>query len=214
MWIELFKSIVPNSVLILAVAWLAKAITTNNLAKDLERDRADLQRSIEGFKQELAIEAHRRNTVFSRLHERRAEVIAEVYEALSNAEMAVAHYVISGSPVLPSGKTHREEAVSTMWTVMHTAEAHRIWFAPETALKIERIVSALRTAYNVGPVGKHSDKPQQNQMSDETIQRTLEEVSLTMYETRAALEVEFRQLLGVTFDSASAGAPIGAPTRL
>jgi hypothetical protein len=64
---DLLETLVPVAIGIPAVAWLAKAITTHRLSLDVEK-----------FKADLAIEANRDHTVFSRLHERRVLVIADV----------------------------------------------------------------------------------------------------------------------------------------
>jgi len=197
MWIDLLKSIVPDSVLILAVAWLVKSITTHRLSKDVERFKADLQLDGERYKNELSVDAHRRNTVFSRLHERRAEVIAAVYEAVSSAELAVSHYITPfGSPEPPPGKTLILVAVESMWTLVRTADTHRIWFTPATAAKLDEIVVALRKAYNLGASGQRATE-RQHEAGYEMVMDAWETVSVKVPVLRAALESDFRSLLGV-----------------
>ena len=185
MWIELLKSIVPDSVLIVAVAWLAKVITTHRLVKD-----------VENFKANLAIEANRDNTVFSRLHERRVLVIAEVYAALVSAESAVGHYITKmGAPMPPDGKTLTDVALAAMWKLVDAVDTHRIWFTPKTATKLDDIVDALRKSWNLSAIGSSHSMPNERilAMVDDAIKLITEKVP----ELRAAVEAEFRGLLAV-----------------
>jgi hypothetical protein len=70
--------------------WLSekiKAQIKSEYDEKLETHKAQLKAQsdveIEKLKSELSIAAAQRNVRFSRLHERQAEIIAEVYEALS-----------------------------------------------------------------------------------------------------------------------------------
>jgi hypothetical protein len=185
MWIDLLKTVLPESVLIAAVAWLAKAITTHRLTKDVER-----------FKSDLLIEATRDNTVFSRLHERRAEVIAEVYAALVAAENGVRYYFNPlGAPSPPPTITLAGVALDAMWRLQKTADEHRVWFMPDTAAKIDGVVSALRTAWNKGAIGGRYEEP--NERVSAMIDESWSMISETVPELRATLESEFRDLLAV-----------------
>jgi hypothetical protein len=185
-WLDLLKSIVPDSVLILAVAWLAKAITTHRLTKD-----------VESFKTNLAIEASRDNTVFSRLHERRVLVIAEVYAALVSAESAVAHYITKmGAPTPPEGKTLTDVALAAMWKLVDAVDTHRIWFTPATAGKLDEVVVALRRSWNLSAIGdRHSNN--QNERVLAMVEDAYRLLTEKVPELRATVEEEFRALLAV-----------------
>jgi hypothetical protein len=205
--VDVLTSLVVPSVLIGAVAWVAKAIVTHKLSGDIERTRsrlqhdveaykADLQQDVEAFKANLTIEANRDNTVFSRLHERRAEVIAELYAALVAAEAAVRHYLSEmGAPTPPAGQTLAGVALTAMWHLQVTAESKQIWFTPDTAAKVDSVVTALRQAWNLGAFGKRYEEP------NESTLKMVETAWNTVYEKvpalRAALEAEFRDLLSV-----------------
>jgi hypothetical protein len=185
MWMELLRSIVPVAVGIPAVAWLAKAITTHRLAKDVEK-----------FKADLTIEANRDNTVFSRLHERRILVIADVYAALVAAESAVGHYITKmGAPTPPEGKTLTDVALAAMWKLVDAVDTHRVWFTPETAAKLDDTVAALRKTWNLSAIGQSHSNPNERvlEMVDAAYKLVSEKVPLL----RAAVELEFRALLAV-----------------
>jgi hypothetical protein len=181
MWMELLQSIVPVAIGIPAVAWLAKSITTHRLAKDVEK-----------FKADLAIEANRDNTVFSRLHERRVLVIAEVYAALLAAESAVGHYITQmGAPPLPEGKTQVDVTLAAMWKLVDAVDMHRIWFTPDTAAKLDNIVAALRSSWNLSSMGQRHGR------AVEMVENGYKLVSEKVPELRSSVEVEFRALLAV-----------------
>ena len=185
MWAELLPSLVPVVVGIPTVAWLAKAIITHRLAKD-----------VENFKTDLTIEANRDNTVFSRLHERRELVIAEVYAALVAAESAVSHYSTQmGALAPPEGKTLTDVALTAMWKLVDAVDMHRIWFTPETAAKLDNIVSALRSSWNMGAIGQHQLNP--NERTIEMVNNAYTLITEKVPALRAAVELEFRALLAV-----------------
>lgn len=115
MFLALLEQIVPGTVLILVVGWLARTLISSGLQREATAFKNQLERESEHFRHELGLEAHRQNTVFTRLHERRAEVIATLYGALAEAELATRHYIIPfGSPQPPDGSTLNDEAVKSL----------------------------------------------------------------------------------------------------
>lgn len=70
-WSIIITQTAVSGITLATVAYLLKALISQQLAKDME-----------AFKRQLAVEAERDRVRFSRLHERRAEVIEEVYKRL------------------------------------------------------------------------------------------------------------------------------------
>lgn len=70
-WSQIITQTAISGLTLAAVTYLLKSLVAQQLAKDLE-----------AFKRQLAVEAERDRVRFSRLHERRAEVIEEVYQRL------------------------------------------------------------------------------------------------------------------------------------
>ncbi|HAY15228.1 MAG TPA: hypothetical protein DCY02_12280, partial [Armatimonadetes bacterium] len=95
-WSQFFAQLVMqlavSSLTLAAVAYLAKALIAQQLAKDLE-----------AFKRQLAIEAERDRIRFSKLHERRAEIIEKLYQQLDH---------ITGMLGLQSGRTTNTSEIS------------------------------------------------------------------------------------------------------
>lgn len=80
-----------------AFVLLAKTLSKHLLSMDLERFKADLratnEKELEQLKAELRIAAFQQETTFARLHEKRAEVIAELYVKLDTVHEAMKRLV-------------------------------------------------------------------------------------------------------------------------
>lgn len=72
-WVTFITQLAISASAIPAIAWLTKSLLSQQLAKDLEAYRAS-----------LAAETERDRVRYSKLHERRAEVIEHVYKQLVN----------------------------------------------------------------------------------------------------------------------------------
>jgi len=96
-WQSLITTVVTSTTVIAAVAWLARALISQRLTRDIERFKAALAtentRSIEELRVNLQLEAQRQQIVFGSLHARRAEVIVELYGKLDELDRAV-HSVV------------------------------------------------------------------------------------------------------------------------
>jgi hypothetical protein len=96
-WQSILLAIGGNAALLTALAWLARSFGSQLLAKDLECFKTSLSRASseasERLKHELQIVAHEHQVRFSRLHERRAEVITNLYALLVEAQWAGQSFV-------------------------------------------------------------------------------------------------------------------------
>src|ERR1035437_8597129 len=91
-WCSILASVGCNAVTLGVLAWLARSFGSQLLAKDLEKFKADLSAASssasERLKHELQLTALEHQVTFSKLHERRAEVIAELYGLLVEVQWA------------------------------------------------------------------------------------------------------------------------------
>ncbi len=75
------------------IVYLAKTISTHLLTRDVERFRAELKAShdtaIEHLRADLRIQAFERETTFSRLHDKRVQVIEELYRRIAAVSLAM-----------------------------------------------------------------------------------------------------------------------------
>ena len=85
-WQALLRSLGETGLIVAGLAWLSKQIISSVFTKDLERFKAELKSNgdlaIEKFKSEIQLEAQKRIIEYSSLHERRAELIADLYSRL------------------------------------------------------------------------------------------------------------------------------------
>lgn len=105
--------IIANTLAILVAAsslivYLAKKIFAHLLTRDVERFRADLKIShdtaLEHLRADLRIQAFERETTFSRLHDKRVQVIEELYRRIGTVSLAMNRLMsdiqVSGGPSL------------------------------------------------------------------------------------------------------------------
>ncbi|WGO98143.1 hypothetical protein QFX18_19230 [Saccharophagus degradans] len=88
-WQTILIAFGGNAALLGILAWVAKSLVSQLLTKDLEKHKIDLQKT-----------ALEHQVVFSRLHDKRAEVVAELYSLLVKAHQKMKEFV---SPVGYSG---------------------------------------------------------------------------------------------------------------
>ena len=85
-WAEIIKFVGGGTAFLMVSAWFIRSLMQQLLSRDLERFRSDLrlsgEREIESLKSLLSIEATKEQIRFSKLQERRADVIAEAYKKL------------------------------------------------------------------------------------------------------------------------------------
>jgi len=96
-WQSILLVIGGNGALLVALAWLLRSFGSQLLAKDLESFKADLitasSAESERVKHQLQMVAHEHHVRFTKLHERRADVIANLYALLVEAQWAAQNFV-------------------------------------------------------------------------------------------------------------------------
>jgi hypothetical protein len=119
---------------------------------ELEQLKARLKASsdveIEKLKSQLNIAAAERQLRFSRLHEKRAEVIAEVYASLKRLVQAIAEYVSIFEPAGLPSRAERAARVAEAGNMFAELYSEKKIFIPKsTTLKIDEINTELRSAH-------------------------------------------------------------------
>ncbi len=146
-WTEFAES----SVLIAVVAWLIRSLTKYILDRDLSSQ-------IERLKADLRVEAFQRETTFSRMHEKQADVIADVYAKLHELFEAVSRLVA----ILESGETTKVElsercrvAVSDFNEAFYP---HRLYVPAPLDTEIKDFAGELVTIANDFMFGFHQEQ--------------------------------------------------------
>jgi hypothetical protein len=150
---------------------------------------------LEKLRSQLNITATEHEVRFSRLHEKRAEVIAETYSLLKELYIRLGDYVKIFEPAGDAPREQRREAARTAFQNFRAYYVNKIIFFPKvTANKLEQIDLQLVKAFNefflIVDRGKEFDSSTNKWM--EIFERVQGEIKTAMNE----LEDEFRRLLG------------------
>lgn len=197
-FLQFISTVFGQATLLAAAAWLIKKLVSNSMARDADAFRAQLQLNEAEFRNRLEIEAHRQNTVFSSLHTRRGETIAEVYALLSEAVATVATMVAPFQPAGdPDPKTKANSSAEAIRKLGARFSAARIWFSEETAQKMDSVMTELRGVHNDFNIVAMRSHRQGEAPDADAWMKSFERVEKKVPELKAALEKDFRTLLGV-----------------
>src|SRR4051794_2990928 len=109
-WESLLLALGGNVALLAVLGWLARSLLGQLVAKDLERFKSDLTVAstvaTERLKHELRLVAQEHQVLVSKLHERRAQVVAEVYGLLVETHWASQDFA---SPMEMVGEPNKKE---------------------------------------------------------------------------------------------------------
>ena len=87
---EIIKFVGGGAVLLGCMAWLLRSLTVHLLDKDVAR-----------YQERLRAEVQRREFVFSRYHDKRIEIVAELYKRMVSARRVVEQYVTPAGILSP-----------------------------------------------------------------------------------------------------------------
>ena len=178
-----------------------------NFSKDLEQFKMQLQankdRSIEETRHQLEMLASEHNIRFGKLHEKRAETIAELHSKLDDAIVAANVFL---NIFRSEGQNAREHfgwtANEKMGEVLNYYQKHKIYFDKELCNKLNYIFSKL-----IGPIVKfrsalsETSSPHAAESEAEMLRAwttAYEELAdQEIPEVQQAIEDDFRKLLGV-----------------
>jgi len=150
-WNTVITTIVASStisVIVLAVfGFVAKSIFTQLLSRDIEKFKSNREIELERFRADLQKSAFEHQTRYQSLHVKRAEVIAELYSLLVQAEKDANSLA---NPFQFSGEPSQEEKSSQAWksgkALYEFFEKNRIYFKPEICERIATFLEGLNDA--------------------------------------------------------------------
>jgi hypothetical protein len=148
-WQSILLAIGGNAALLLALGWLARSFGSQLLAKDLEKFKSSLSsassEASERLKHQLQLVAHEHQVRFSKLHERRAEVIANLYELLVEAQWAGQSFV---SVVEMNGEPPKNEkyvtAMNAFAEFFRAFDKRRIFLPEELCEQLDEFLQGMR----------------------------------------------------------------------
>lgn len=189
-----------NWILRLWVSEKIKSSIKNEYDQKLETHKAILKAEteieIEKFKSQLSLVSIEHQIRFSKLHELRAEVIAETYALLKYLYTKLGDYVKLFEPVGDSPRDQRRKAAIIAHEKFSKYFQEKLIFFPKsTADKLEKINADLVKSFNQFSFGVEMAS-QMGQNSTENWIKVFESVNGQIKEALVEIEGEFRGLLG------------------
>jgi hypothetical protein len=187
------------------LGWLAKSLMSQLLTKDLEAFKVSLKTEADSSAQQLRNDlektAFEHEVKFSKLHEKRAEVIAETYSLLVVAHRELSNFVsIVEWSNEPSKKEKYFTAMNAVTDFYLFFSKNKIYIPKEACEQIEEFVLEMRKkAIGFGVHLRHEE----HQMTDDRLEKMHEAwdeawkyFSEMVPEAKSALESKLRELLG------------------
>ena len=215
-WETFLVALGGNAALLLLLGWLARSLGSQLLAKDLEKFKADLaaasSSSTEKLRHDLQLLVVEHQVRFSKLHERRAEVIAELYSRLVESHWAAQNFVSVGD--LHGDPSKREKYVTAMNKAADfycCFDKKRIYLPEALCTQIETFTVNMRK--RVLQFGAYVSVDEKSAPDSFIIQKLDVWANASEYFdkeiplTRRALETELRQILAPTQSAASQETP-------
>lgn len=181
-----------------AFVFLAKSLSKHFLSMDLERFKSGLkatnEKELERLRADLRIAAFQHETTFAKLHERRAEVISELYVKLVKVHEATIELVLP-FPAENTLERKRHETATTEAAMEFSQyfNRHRIYFDQNLCTQLQNFDRDIQSALiaHLHP-------------SDATVGKWVEPwecLEQKIPALRANIENRFRQLLGLKVSS-------------
>ncbi len=194
--------------------WFIKKLISEALARDTEKYKGDLKAAsdmqLEQLKSKLQLNAVEHQVRFSNLHEKRAEVIAEVYTLLYEVYTSTSRFVNNAYPTDPAHQDKYVAEYDRLFKVYELLGSRRIYLPEATFIQTDEYVEQLRKiVIRVGILGKSHgiSEPDPGRPYEAQI-NALNEFNATAHNMLADLIAEFRRLLGDTPHPALANRPL------
>lgn len=198
--LELIKSLGIAAVVFGAAAWFAKSVVNHFLSRKIEAYKIDLKREsdkeVEEIKSRLHIVALERQIIFGRLHEKRAEIIAETYtlfHELYSKASKIGHDVFFAGFSEP--KNELQQVFDQCLKFYDFFQRHRIYFSDNVCSKVDSLLELIgQTNMAVRRAPDKLDHATND--ANEAYQRIAILLD-RLPEIKKLLEADFRALLGV-----------------
>jgi hypothetical protein len=191
-WTEVAETVGGTGVALAVVGYFLRGVFGQLLSRDLEKFKAELSAKhdieIERLRNDLRIAASEHETRFTRLHETRAETIAELYARFVRAHEAFGAYLnfTKDSPVKP------EDAEKCAREFASYFNDKRIYFEEELCRSIDEAIQKFVKVYVW--TGAY---PQEMTDSKAKWAEAAEHFNSHFPSIRTEIERQFRELIGV-----------------
>jgi hypothetical protein len=208
-WQDLLTVVGGGTGISFAVAFLMKSVINHGLTRDIEafkaRLKADTDVEIENLRHSLQKIAYEHQVRFSKLHADRAQVIADIYTQMVEAEQYGQQFVyVEGH----AEKSKRQEAYfethRKLVEFYFFVEKRRIYLPEHICALLNTFMEKLRKSVIAINIYVPIEQPYNPQLLEEKV-RVVKEVyeafDGSIPAARRALEKEFRQILGAEQDT-------------
>ncbi len=204
-WTALFQGLGIGGVLIAAFTYLAKTSIETFLNRNLKSFEAELknknEQSLEEFRHSLHLVEKEHELKFSKLHERKAEIVAELYKLLKNASKKVESFLRPmGFASEPSKDKKAEEAFESLFEFIEYYDMHKIYFRKELCETIDEFIDQIRKpTYKFNRALRHKGNPSPEKLGklDQVWDESWDSFKDKVQPSIKAIEEEFRKILGV-----------------
>jgi hypothetical protein len=184
-WQQLAGIIIAPALVVGAVAWILRAVIAQGFARDIQHYKSELDRA--NFEHQQR---------FSTIHQRQAEVIANLYGKIAKSKGVTADLVAifqQGGQSLMEKKQRAADVYNDMAAYFYE---NRIFLPREAAEKAETLISTLKEVlieFDAAQIGNDEYKPDQTGLWRQSYKRLRDEVPPVLEE----LESEFKKILGI-----------------
>lgn len=204
---ELWQTILAlfggNAILLMMLAYFGRSLVDTLLTKNVAQFKAELEAAsetaIERLRADLHIAAVEHEVRFSRLHEKRAEVLAELYRLLVAALTETQRYSSQADGgELAEKREKYVRAINAIGEYFRYFDHNRIYLPESLCILLEAFDYQLRAPANKFWVYGRIEHPTPatfEKMND-AWDKAWEALNHDAPKLRAAIENEFRQLLG------------------
>lgn len=205
MWTEILTALGGSAILIGAIAWLTKSIITHFLSKDVvnfkNQIKAESDKNIEAFKNALQMAAFEHQVRFSKLHEKRADVIAEIYKLIVESNNSIYNVLLPARfEGQPSDEEMIKDATSKLNMCLNSYDINRIYLREESCKIVQKLIDKLRKPYQNYIIYKEQKPFNRDEMKERHAVLFKAWESITNDEFTIVFDVltnEFRNILGV-----------------
>ena len=201
---EIITAIGGSAVLFAAMAWLTRSVIIHFLSRDLEKFKLKLQEESQleliRLQSSLQLVEFEHQIRFSKLHERRAEIIADLYSKAVELHRRASTFVRLYQSL---DEDKNKENTKDLWKAAdefrNYFDKHRIYFNKDTCTTIDSFNEALSQAssnliffiQNAPPLNLTTD-----QIWDEW-NKSMTLIEDNVPKMKESLEKSFREILGV-----------------
>ncbi|MGD0126668.1 MAG: hypothetical protein ABSF46_15005 [Terriglobia bacterium] len=216
-WKEILIALGSNAALLVVLGFLARSLLNTWLTKDIKRFETDLKASadselerlkyelkskadasIEQLKSHLQLAATEHQVRFSKLHEKRAEVVAKLYALLVELQYAGQRYVFVGA-YEPKRDDEFSRTAAKVHEVFLFIEEHQIYLPDRVCTLLAEFVETVnKSVAGVQAYEKYTDGSANFRRERiQVLKGAAEAFEKRIPAVREALKDEFRTILGV-----------------